>query len=687
MAISSFSTDSYPDKYWATVTPDELVRVLDEKEKKYHKYLRASEYWHRVLRNLSYFHGMFFDSKGADAIDMELKLIGDESEYIGFAVNHFRNLLEHIFQLAARDKVAVKCKAVNSDNRSLQGAKIGDGVLEYYEREKEIEDYVRAAAIHCLIFAHAFVHHYWDPMNGDSDAVTGAPSGDISLGSPTVESVVWDLSRDWKKSDWCIVEIKENKWDLVSRFPEHRDDILKVIPDRHTRINLYKNSLELCDEDLIDTKIFYHKKKPSVKSGRMLYYVKDRWLTDTELPYESLPLSIIKPGEWISQGSGWTPAFSLQAPQEMLNGELSAIASNHAAFATQDMYLPQGQEKLKVTRLKGGLRIISGPVKPEGLSLLATPPEAFKLVQDLIQHMQLVSGITGATRGVPEAGVTAASGLALLDAKSVQFSTSFVHSYNRLVENTYTFIVKMLSKFTRSEKTITISGKSNLPYLKTYSGKDLSTIDRVVVEMVNPISRTIAGRDARAKDLIAMGAIKTPEEYIQVQETGRLEPLLAFDNAVLNRIREENEVLGRGEPVRAMKIDNQILHIKEHSTLLCTQSNINDPEIVSNVLAHIKEHQMLLQLKSTQRLQIDLGFAVPPTYLAEMINDDPAEGFMTNPQLASPMGPQQGMPQGMPQQMSPGSGRIPMQSLPSQQKEPVVREAKPAQPPKIAGPY
>jgi hypothetical protein len=616
--LNNDKSDSYPDKYWAAVEADDLVGVLEEKERKFQGSLKSSLYWERCLRNVAYAHGQFFQG-GADSIDMEIPVGGTQGELLLFASNQFRNLLEHYFQLAARDKIGLKTRAVNEDNESLRQADIGDGLIDYYTREKQMENYLRIAAWASLQFMQGFVTCEWDPSLGDPDPMTGQPAGDFVFASPLPCDVIWNLAQTWEKSEWVVTRELVNRWNLVKQFPGNEEDILSVEEKEYDRLNIYKNQPDICDDDLIPLYKFFHKKTLAVPTGRYLLYVEDTPLQDAELPYDDVPVFRVSPGEWLGQGTGWSPANSLQPLQEMYNGELSAIASNHAAYATQDYFVPDGAEKVKTTRLKGGIRMVSGPAKPEPLVALASQPDLWKFADYLRQEFQLISGITGATRGVAETGVTAASAFALFDAKSVQYATQFVAAYNQLAEDVSTFMLKTAGKYITNQRTVAIIGKANLPDIVKFTGSDLSLIDRVVVDTVNPMTKTMAGKEARADKLLSIQAIHTPEEYINVLETGNLEPMLQGEKAQLNIVREENEGFLAGKPASAIRIDNHVLHIKEHHSVLGTQSSRSNPQIVQFVLAHIMEHEMLLSQPDVQRTMSALGYQVPQAFMMQMM--------------------------------------------------------------------
>lgn len=625
--------------YWATLEPDKLVEELEEKWRDYTKYLKGSLYYRRVLRNLAYFHGQFF-GKIHDSIDLEVSKIGEEDNMIGYGVNHFRSLLDHIFQFAAGDRLALKCRAVNSDNEALHQARLGTAVLDYYQREKGLENYVRTAAIHALIFAQGFVKHTWDPdigapvtpeqapMMGGDQLMEGLPvetdmnmppeaamppappqfEGDVRLCNTTILDLAWNIAKPWEDKSWVIARSFRNRWDLAAKLPKKAEEILAYEEDKQDQLTFYKGLPEPMDKDQVPVFEFFHKKTEAVPTGRYCMYIPGTWFYDTELMYEDIPISRISAGEWVGQGTGWTPAFSLQAPQEMLNGELSSIVTNHAAFASQGLWVPPGAEKLKLVATKKGPRIYTSAAKPEPLEFLSPHPELHKMADKIVADMQLVVGVSGATRGVADAGVTAGNALALLDAKSVQANSPFVYSYQHMGEDVGTAIIRMIRKFSKSPRTVVILGKANMPYLKMFTGGDLELVDRVVVESVNPLTKTLAGKDAKAKDLVAIGAIRTVEQYNQVYETGNLDPMFEAERAQLSIIREENEGLLRGEPAFALDTDNHLLHVKEHQSVLSTKENRNNPQIVQSVMAHIMEHIQRSMNPGAQLLQQALGY-------------------------------------------------------------------------------
>ena len=47
--------------------------------------------------------------------------------------------------------------------------------------------------------------------------------------------------------------------------------------------------------------------------------------------------------------------------------------------------------------------------------------------------------------------------------------------------------------------------------MKEFTGDDLTSVNRVIVDVGNPLARTTAGRVEMAEQLLQMGVIKTPQ--------------------------------------------------------------------------------------------------------------------------------------------------------------------------------
>ena len=132
----------------------------------------------------------------------------------------------------------------------------------------------------------------------------------------------------------------------------------------------------------------------------------------------------------------------------------------------------------------------------------STPPEVFNFLNMLIQSAETISGVNSVTRGNPEASLKSGTALALVQSMSLQYISGLQQSYVKLIEDTGTAIIQILKDFATTPKVIALVGKNNRPLLKEFTGEQISSINRVVVDVGNPLSRTIAGRVQMAEQKI-----------------------------------------------------------------------------------------------------------------------------------------------------------------------------------------
>lgn len=611
-------------EYWARAgNPDTFIANCQSKVEEFRNYQRSSAYWRWLIKNWQYYSNLYFDDQ-IDAIGVSA--LGEMGELVGYAINHFRNLIQHLVTLTTRDRPALIVRARNSDARSLIQSRLGKSVLESYFRDKKAEQHFRNAVEHALVFGQGFLLITWEPTIGEIVSVDQYDNfsyeGDLHFLNPTAWDVFYDLGvTDWDRQKWVIVRSYENRWDLIARHPHHKEAILGAqrFSDAYDDTNrplLLENEIYQ-DSDAIETFHFYHQHTDALPDGRYAKYIPGAVLTDAHLPYRRLPLLRVTPSELLLSPFGYTPAFDLQAPQEIINMEASSIASNHKSFGIQNVWTRTG-DNIQPTELEGGLMHIQSEEPPQPLNLTQTPVEVFNFLQMTIQAMEFISGVNSVSRGQPDQALRAASGaaLALIDAKSVQSASYLQGSYHQLIEDGGTLMLEILRDFAQTDRVVSIIGKWNQSYIQEFRGSDLSEVDRVTVEHTNPVLNTFAGRIELADKLLQSGLLTTAEEYVNVIQTGQVESMLEAETAQLSKIRDENEGLMMNLPAEASPYDNHVLHIKEHHSLINSREAAYNQNLVAGVAAHIADHLFQLENAEIQKVLTVLGYPVPipPTY-------------------------------------------------------------------------
>jgi hypothetical protein len=409
-----------------------------------------------------------------------------------------------------------------------------------------------------------------------------------------------DVVRDWLQPDsmhhlWKIVRDFKNKYDLAAKYPGLSSEILNksidVNKDYHLRLGYTGKN----ETDMIPVFRFYHEKTPAVPQGRIVEFLdSETVLFDGPLPYDGIPIYRMAPGEQRGTPFGYTVGFDLLAIQEGVDGLISTILTNQSQYGVQNIWSPTGNGT-SVQQLGGGLNLITGKVKPEGINLTNTPAEIFKFLEMLVGMMETISGVNSVARGNPEASLKSGAALALVQSMAIQFNSGLQKSYAKLWGDLGTGTISLLKRFPQTKRNMVISGKNNRSYMATFSKDNLKNIKRVVVDLGNPLSRTTAGKVDMADNLLKQGMIKEPEQYIEVLTTGKLEPTFEGPQAEKMLIRAENEKLMEGGQIQAVAIDPHALHIQEHKVVIASPESRSNPQVVQNTLSHIMEHINLLK--------------------------------------------------------------------------------------------
>lgn len=603
-------------QYWAGVPEDEIADEIHEKIDRFYKYLSLSGRTDLYRRSWAYYYRPRI-SGGM------LNPVGEQGEMTAFNVNHYKNLLQHLETMTTQQRASFEPRATNSDVKSQSQVILAAGLLDFYMREKKLERYIKSAVKDGLMYGEGFVRAEWDATSGETfgKTETGATiyQGDIKYTNYMPLDVIRDFTKLASGQDtWHILRDFQNKYDLAAKFPTVAEDILD---DSIDQLELSQtttlNALALEESDNIPVYTLIHKQTPALPSGRYTQVLENGTvLFDGPIPYKQPHVYRIAPDEESGTCFGFTVAYDLLNMQEGIDMLYSTAITNQAAFGVQNILVPKGHD-LSTSQIAGGLNIMEYDPKvgkPEALNLTQTPAEIFNFMQMIEKLMETISGVNSVARGNPEASLKSGAALALVQSMAIQFSMGLQQSYAQLVEDLGTGTIQLLQEFASVPRVAAIVGKSNRPLMKDFTGEDLDMIQRVTVDMGNPMTRTTAGKVNLAESLMQNGLIDNPDQYIQVITTGRLEPIIEGKQAGLLLIKGENEMLADGIPQRALITDNHAKHILEHTTVLSNPEIRQDPNspIVQATLAHIQEHMMMMNDPMNQQLMQILHQEVVP---------------------------------------------------------------------------
>ena len=625
--------------YFASKDPKDTAGIVLEKAQSFFNLLRANAYLEKLQNMWRFYHGAYENDLG---YGHKVNFTGEQGELVQFPVNHFRNLAQHIYVMITANRPIMEARAVNTDYKSLSQTYVANSILDYYMREKRLEDVLKKACELSIVLGAGFVKMSWNATAGEiyeADPDTGEPiyEGEIEFTTLTPLDVVVDGTKENWDNDWILTRSFQNRFNLMAKYPELAEKIAGILPKNQSavyRLAVWSND----DTDDIPVYEFFHRRTEAMPDGRYILFLDPEViLMDTKMPYRTIPIFRIAPSDILGTPYGYTPMFDVFPIQELINSTYSTIASNQTAFGVQNVYVPRGAD-IAVNQLEGAMNIIEGNpgLKPEALNLTQTPAEVFKFLDTLIQAAETISGVNSVARGNPEASLKSGTALALVQSMALQFVSGLQQSYVKLIEDVGTGVIQVLKDFAITPKTVALVGKNNRPFLDSFTGEDISSINRVIVDVGNPLSRTIAGRVQMAEQMIQMHLITRPEDYLQVISTGRLDSMYEGEMNELLLIKSENEMMLSGQAPIVSPMDKHSLHIQEHKAIIADPNLRKDPNLVKVALDHVEAHLNSLRTTDPSLLSMIGEQALPPFPV-------PLEGQLQQP---PPPMPQPGSPQG-----------------------------------------
>lgn len=599
---------SHDNLYFAAKPADEAVDVLMAKSNNWFKNLDVSGYMDKLRNSWTSYHGAFYQDSGESH---QISFGGEQGELTQIGVNHYRNIAQHILNMITSTRPAMQARAINTDQKSAAQTVLANGLLDYYMRDHRLEEFIKIATEYAIVLGSGYIKIEWNSTKGEvydfnEDLGIEIREGDLEFNNLSPFDVLFDTTREDRKHDWVITRHFKNRFDVAAKYPELKDKIL-ALPTKSDLLEYTGFQYSYDETDLIPVYEFYHKRTESMPDGRyMLYLDKNVVLLDSPMPYRNLPVYCIAPSYYLGTPYAYTPMFDLLGLQDAVNSLYSTILSNQTAFGVQNIIMPKSAD-VSISQLTGGLNLIEanerdGQIRP--LNLTNTPKEIFEFLGMLEKTMETVSGVNAVSRGNPDPNLRSGNALALVQSMTLQFLSGLQQSYVMMVEDLGTGIINILKDHATVPRIATIVGKNKRTYIKEFTGDELDSVNRVVVDIGNPLARSTAGKVEMAEQLLQMGLLTTPQQYIEVIETGNLDNMTEDVFSQLNLVRGENERMTNGQPVVAVFTDDHLLHIKEHSAVLADPDLRLDGTLVDRVTAHIQEHINLLRNTDPDLLKI-----------------------------------------------------------------------------------
>lgn len=547
---------------------------------------------------------------------------GQEGELTNTFVNHYANLITHAVNMVCQQKLAWDPQTTVNDSEAQDQIKLAKGILFTYgnRSDMDVDGVLRNATEMSMVFGESYVSVFFNKHLGKTIAFKRDENGENQeLKEGDNEYRVWspfDVIVDTtlpahELSSWLCLRKWENKYEVAAEYPDWSDDIISLysgsgLGDTQLTYSITDTS------DIIPVYYFFHKKTAAVPKGRFTKFIDDTIiLSDGKLEYREIPLFRMATKELWGSPYAYSRAFDLLPLQETVDRLCSAIVTNQLTFATQNIAIAKGSS-ISWENLYGGLNVIEWDATiagkdgmPTALQLTSSPPETFNFIKQCVSDMGTIMGINEVVKGNPDLtlkGQVSGEALALMTSNSIQFNSDLQKAYVRLAEQVGTATIHNIQDFAfpdlggRSLDRQGMSLGANNKYSKRkFTKTDIDKIDKIIVRYGNPLAQTTSGRIAMANSFMQEGFVKTPQEYIEVVETGDLEPLLEADESQMHLIQEIKEKLRNGEKCVASLYDNHPLFILEGMTVLSNLTARENVQVIQVVQDFVEQHRKLWQ--------------------------------------------------------------------------------------------
>lgn len=609
------------DRYWCAVDGADLPQVILSKALRYRDRLRRDGRLDLFRRSERVYYDQ--DANGGMANAACVQFGGEAGELILIRVNHFASLLSALLEVVVKSRLSYDPRAANNDTESAKQVTLAKSLLEYYARLLGDDATRRSTALCGLLFGEGYTGQRWNPSKGKPYTTRPDPSGamdesgqpvaqvmfegDVDAQTFTPVEVIHDQDATDLELQWAILPYRANVWDLAAEHPEQAENILKMRGSAQQRwprsawsSSPFEKSQTSQETDIVTVWWLYHLPTPALPKGRHAQVCGDVLLHDGPMPYERIPVRAIMPEREVSISRGHSPAFKLLALQEAVDSTWDTILTMIDAYGLQSIIVPKDSDFSPEALGKGTQMLewtpnpdLAGGGKPEVLNLMQLPPELGEVLEKLKGEMETLSTINAVVRGNLSEVTQLKSGaaLALVQSLTVQLNGNFQAAVVSHDEGVATDRLMILKQYADTKRMVEVVGTANSGSMREWSKDDLSTVQRVTVEMGSPLQDQTAGKMEIAQQFLSNGLIQRPGQYFEVIKTGRLDPIIDPSTDAEQLMLRENEMLVQpGAQVQARITDDHCNHVAAHTCALSSPSVRADPVLSEQVLNHILEH-------------------------------------------------------------------------------------------------
>lgn len=426
-------------------------------------------------------------------------------------------------------------------------------------------------------------------------------TGGVEITTPNLFDVTYDvLAPTWETMSWAKVRSIDNRWDLIAQFPDLERQILCLPSIREYNSTSSWLDRNLDNDDMVYTNRLYARPSPALPRGRMVIYGdQDTIYHDDINPYGTIPVEPMIPELILGTGIGYPMLSNLLPCQEMLDNNMSAIATNESQFAVQSVTVPRGSN-INVNELNG-MRFIAftpqnvpGGGKPEPLMLNQTAASTFKFAEICDNQMQEMSSMGGVLSGKPPAGVTSGTAIATVTANALESLDGLSGVYSLCNEKMMLHAINAYRVFAKIPQPISFKSRNGGVRNSEFVGEQLEGISGIKMLISNPLMQTVGGRLEMATQLMQIPQEFWPK-YTSIIEGRPIQEIYQPQLSSEDLIAAENEMLLQAQDVPVLATDDHASHIQAHLGLTNEVRVRLDGKSLPIINEHVLEHYRLSQ--------------------------------------------------------------------------------------------
>lgn len=572
-----------------------LISCLEKQRQNWMQY-RQNEHDSKWRQNLNFYSGNhYIRDTGRNANQYRVKV----------RENHTNNVINRMCSIFVQNMPIVRVFPATDSYEDVQNAETCESYMKYFWRVKSLEQKFAKLVKYSAIFGNGFVFRQYDPYAGGMMQMNQSETGMEPHERMWRGDVKIDIDDPFRIIVRPGIEEMEDMFDFFRAVPSNRQEMEAIYGEIETQpvsaLNAYNGTLRT-DDDLTMVYHYYHKPMYWWDEGCYIAYVGKKILKATTFPYKSgrLPLEHLPFDKAPMKFWAMSTIDQIIDLQEQLNRAASMIIEGRNLIARPRVLV---SEEAKVpgqtfTDRPGDIvKFKRAGGRPE----FFVPPFNFAEMAnhkaDVRNALQMVSGITQASRGDVSAATKTALALQLVLEQDRSQWAPFIKNFYNVIQSSCLGILEIAAEyFPENDPRVIKIEQSDSVGVKAFHGGIVPSPLDIWLEDTNPLGWTSAGRIEASQGLYQAGIITDKNQILDMLKLNNTDPAYQFQNINRQCARKENELLNKGESVSVESEDMDPVHLDEHTKEMVGFNFKFKPDVVKRAFEnHVNLHKARMQ--------------------------------------------------------------------------------------------